>query len=93
VSAVVDNSVAQRFEMDVNGKSAFVTYRRSAGVITLLHAEVPPDESGRGIGSELVHGALQLARAQGLRVVARCPFVANYIQIHPEFQDLLADLR
>lgn len=93
MSAVVDNSAAQRFEMDVNGKSAFVTYRRSRGVMTLLHAEVPPEESGRGIGSELVHGVLELARAQGLKIVARCPFVANYIEIHPEFEDLLADVR
>lgn len=93
MNAVVDNSAAQRFEMDINGKSAFVTYRRSSGVMTLLHAEVPPEESGRGLGSELVRGALQLARAQRLKVVARCPFVANYIQIHPEFQDLLADRR
>jgi hypothetical protein len=34
VNAVVDNSAAQRYEMDLDGKSAFITYRRSPGVVT-----------------------------------------------------------
>jgi predicted GNAT family acetyltransferase len=37
-----------------------------------------------------VRGELEALRAQGLKVVARCPFVAAYIKKHPEFQDLLA---
>jgi hypothetical protein len=93
VNAVVDNSAAQRYEMDLDGKSAFITYRRSPGVVTLVHAEVPQDLSGHGLGSELTHGALELARTQGLKVVPRCPFIASYIEAHPEFQDLLADPR
>jgi predicted GNAT family acetyltransferase len=93
VNAVVDNSAAQRYEMDVDGRSTFIAYRRSPGVVTLVHAEVPPDLSGHGIGSELARGALQLARTQGLKVVPRCSFIANYIQAHPEFQDLVADGR
>jgi uncharacterized protein len=93
VNAVVDNSAAQRYEMDVGGKSAFITYRRSPGVVTLLHAEVPPELSRHGIGSELAHGALELARTQGLKVVPRCSFIANYIRKHTEFQDLLAEPR
>jgi predicted GNAT family acetyltransferase len=79
--------------MDVEGKSAFITYRRSPGVVTLLHAEVPPELSDHGVGSKLTQGTLQLARTQGLKVVPRCPFIANYIRKHPEFQDLLADPR
>ncbi len=93
VNAVVDNSAAQRYEMDVDGKSAFITYRRSSGVVTLLHAEVPPELSRHGIGSELANGALELARTQGLKVVPRCSFIANYIRKHTEFQDLLAEPR
>jgi predicted GNAT family acetyltransferase len=86
---VRDNSAAQRYEMEVAGKCAFITYRRSRGIVTLLHAEVPQELSGQGIGSQLVRGALELARAQGCKVIARCPFVASYIKEHTEFQDLL----
>jgi predicted GNAT family acetyltransferase len=32
---------------------------------------------------------LQLARAQGCKVVPRCPFIAHYMKKHAEFQDLL----
>jgi predicted GNAT family acetyltransferase len=91
VNAVVDNSAARRYEMDVDGQSAFISYRRSSGVVTLLHAQVPPERSGHGLGSKLAQGALQLARMQGLKVVPRCPFIASYIHKHPEFQDLLAE--
>ena len=44
---------------------------------------------GQGIGSQLVRGLLEIARTQGLKVVAKCPFVAGYIAKHPEYADLL----
>jgi len=50
---------------------------------------VPPEMSGHGIGSQLVRGALEAARAQGLKVVPKCPFVAAYMAKHAEFNDLL----
>jgi hypothetical protein len=58
-------------------------------VITFRHTEVPQALSGHGIGSRLVRGALDAARARGLKVVAKCPFVAAYMAKHPEFNDLL----
>jgi uncharacterized protein len=87
--SVRDNSAAQRYEMDVAGERAFITYRRSGDVVTLLHAEVPHALSGRGVGSALVQGTLELVRSRGQQVVPRCPFVANYIKKHAQFQDLL----
>jgi len=38
---------------------------------------------------DLARGALEAVRAQGLKVVATCPFVSAYIAKHPEFADLL----
>src|ERR1700738_2222062 len=43
---------------------------------------------GRGIASELVEGALRLIRADGLKVVAGCGFVVDYLRKHPEFADM-----
>jgi predicted GNAT family acetyltransferase len=88
-NAVRDNAAAQRYEMDIGGKSAFITYRRSPGVVTLLHAEVPQELSGAGPRLALARGALELARAAGTKVVPRCPFVALFIQKHAEFHDLI----
>jgi predicted GNAT family acetyltransferase len=44
---------------------------------------------GRGVGSTLIRGALELVRAQGLKVVSKCPFVSAYLGKHPEFNDLI----
>jgi hypothetical protein len=68
---------------------AMAYYQLAPGVITFRHTEVPPEMSGHGVGSQLVRGALEAARARGLKVVARCPFVAAYLAKHPEFNDLL----
>jgi hypothetical protein len=87
---VHDNKDQHRFELAVNGHTAFTQYALTPGKITLMHTEVPKEFEGHGIGSKLVRGELEAVRAQGLKVVARCPFVAAYIKKHPEFQDLLA---
>jgi uncharacterized protein len=90
VSDTVRNNPAQsRFELDLDGRTAVSYYQLKPSVITFMHTEVPQELSGRGVGSKLVRGALELARAQGLKVVAKCPFVAAYLAKHPEFNDLL----
>ncbi len=84
-----NNTTLHRFELDVDGRTAAAYYQLSPGVITFTHTEVPQELSGHGIGSRLVHGALEAARAQGLKVAAKCPFVSAFIAKHPEFGDLL----
>ena len=58
--------------------------------MTFTHTEVPAQLRGRGLGSQMMRAVLQDVRQQGLKVVPRCPFVADYIRRHPEFADLLA---
>jgi len=86
---VRNNTAFNRFELDVDGHLAVSYYRLAPGVITFTHTEVPPALGGRGVGSTLVRGALDLVRAQGLKVVSKCPFVSAYLGKHPEFNDLL----
>jgi uncharacterized protein len=89
VNDIRNNTQLNRFELDVDGHTAVSYYKLAPGVITFTHTEVPQELSGRGIGSRLARGALEAARAQGLKVVATCPFVSAYIGKHPEFGDLL----
>jgi predicted GNAT family acetyltransferase len=89
-SAVRDNPGRNRFELELEGGLAFVTYSREAGVRTLLHAEVPPELEGRGHGSELVKGTLDLIRAGGEKVIPRCPFIDAYMRRHKAYDDLRA---
>jgi hypothetical protein len=89
MAQVRDNTELHRFELDADGQVAYSNYKRDGGVITIMHTEVPPALNGKGIGSALARGLLAIVRAQGLKVVPRCPFVAGYIAKHPEYADLL----
>ena len=50
---------------------------------------MPPELGGKGVGSRLIKGALDQVRANGLKVIAECPFVKAYIEKHAEYADLL----
>jgi uncharacterized protein len=89
--AVRDNPARARYELELEGGTAFVNYSRSPGVVTLLRAEVPPELESRGHGSALVRGTLELVRAEGNRVIPRCPFVVAFIRRHPEFRELVVE--
>jgi len=84
---VVNNRAVGRYETD----GGHIAYTRDGDVVTMFHTEVDPELEGRGIGSELVRQALDDVRAQGLRVVPSCPFVAAYIEAHPAYADLVSD--
>lgn len=88
-STVRDNPAARRFELDAGGDIAIANYRIDGDTILFTHTEVPARLQGRGIGSTLVRGALDAARARGLKVVPLCSFVADYIRRHKEVQDLV----
>src|SRR6185503_10162253 len=86
-----DNEARSRFELDVDGVIAFVTYRRDGGVITLVHTEVPPELGGRGIGSKLGRATLDAVRAQARKLSVECDFIRNFMGKNPGYNDLLAD--
>jgi predicted GNAT family acetyltransferase len=86
---VTNNAALRRFELAADGHIAATYYELAGGVITFVHTEVPPELGGQGIGSTLVRGALDQVRADGLKVVAQCPFVKAWIDKHPDYADLL----
>ena len=87
---VVDNPALQRYELLIDGSTAFVTYARVPGRITFIHTEVPSALGGHGVGSTLARSVLTMARANGDKVVPKCAFLVAFMRKHPEFQDLLA---
>jgi predicted GNAT family acetyltransferase len=87
---VVDNEARRRYELQLEGGVAFIDYTNAGDVRTLTHAEVPVALRGGGIAARLTAGALELARGRGLKVVPRCPYVADFINRHPQYQDLLS---
>ena len=80
---VSDNAAERRFELPVDGKLAFLTYKRTETTITLVHTEVPEELRGRGVGGALVDGAVARAQAEGLRITVVCPFAREHLEKHP----------
>jgi uncharacterized protein len=79
-----------RYEAHLDGKLAGVLeYIIKRGRIALIHTEVLPAHEGRGVGSTLVRFALDDARRRGLRVIATCPYVQDYLTRHPEDDDIV----
>lgn len=85
-----DNEQRNQFEMDVEGKTAFITYMKKDGIISLNHTEVPKEMQGKGIANELVQTTLNHIRNEGLKVVPNCSFVGAYISRHPEWKSIVS---
>jgi uncharacterized protein len=88
---VVDAPDASRYELRLHGRLiGLAAYRRREGRIAFTHTEVDESCEGRGFGSMLAAVALADARREGLAVAPLCPFIARYIDRHPEFDALVA---
>jgi len=85
---VTDNMARSRYELAVDDAVAFIDHVSEGDAVAFMHTEVPEAMAGKGIGSKLVRGALDDARSRGFKVVPRCPFVREYIERHPEYQDI-----
>ena len=82
---------ASRYEVYDGGTPiGFTRYHLRGGAIVFTHTQVSDEYEGQGAGSQLAQEALDDVRRRGLRVVALCPFIAGWIQRHPDYADLVA---
>lgn len=88
---VRNNTGEGRFELALDEGLAFLNYRvLTRGELGLIHIEVPEELSGRGIGSALVEGTLDIAREKGWTVLPYCPFVHGWMKRHNDYADLIS---
>lgn len=87
---LIDNKEKKQYEFHIDKYTPKIEYIKSeTGEIYLTHTEVPVALEGKGIGSQLIKKALEDIKAQGLRLVPLCPFVAGYIQKNPEWRTIV----
>lgn len=84
---IEDHPASGRYVLTVDGRDAgFMAYHDASGRRIVEHTEIDPAFEGRGLGSRLARHVLDDIRSQGLRVVPRCPFLASFLQRHPELR-------
>ena len=84
------NAARSRYEISLDGRLAGIAdYRADGDTVVFPHTEIEPAMRNQGLGAELVRGALDDVRARDGRVVAQCWYVAEFIDQHPEYADLL----
>lgn len=90
MAAVIDVPDKSRYEIRLNGsRVGRLDYHVSNGTVTIPHTEIDPAYAGRGLGVELVRGALDDIRSRQLSVRPLCSFVRHFITLHPEYADLV----
>ncbi len=87
VSRVTDDQAGSRFEIEIDGHLAELTYRRRANRLVLVHTGVPDALGGQGIGGQLVQAAVDRAARERLTVVPLCPFARKWLERHPDIAE------
>lgn len=77
--AEIDGVVVGFTEYHLRGDSHYFFY----------HTELDEGLSGQGIGSRLARFALDDVRAKGALVTPLCPFIAAWMDKHPDYDDLI----
>ena len=84
-----------RYEIHVDdsgspaGIAAFVDAPGADGVTEGIfpHTVVGEQFGGKGLASKLVRVALDETIADGHRIVAMCPYVASWVEKHPDYKE------
>jgi uncharacterized protein len=80
-----------RYEASVDGQLAgFADYLRSGDIVIFTHTEVDSRHEGHGVAGTIAREVLDDVRRRGLRALLRCPFLAEWVTHHPEYDDVLA---
>jgi predicted GNAT family acetyltransferase len=85
------NEEKKRFELEIDGHTAFIEYIVRGNMMMLIHTEVPHALEGKGIGNKIVQKTLNYIKEHNHTLAPLCPFVAKYITKHPEWKSILAE--
>jgi predicted GNAT family acetyltransferase len=89
-TTVTDNPERHRYEIYVDGELAgFTMFTLDGDVAIMPHTKIDPEYKGQGLATTLIGAALDDLREREVTVVARCPFVREFVEKHPEYQDMV----
>jgi predicted GNAT family acetyltransferase len=77
---VVHRPEQSRFEAEVEGETAFLSYEQEGGTAVMTHTIVPRHLEGQGIAASLAQSAVGWARQEGLQIEPQCSYVRSWMQ-------------
>jgi len=90
-TVVRNNPDRSRYELIVDGHVVGnADYRIDGDVVVMPHTVIDPSRRGGGLGAVLVKGALDDIRRAGRTVVPACWFVAEFLELNPDYAELRA---
>jgi uncharacterized protein len=79
-----------RYEARVDGELVgYTEYRHHDGTTMLARTEVPEELQNKGIGAALARFAIDAARKAGKQIEPADPFIAGWIERHPEYAEMV----
>lgn len=80
-----------KFITEVEGKISHLQYEASPDGKTLSYVStfVPVELRGRQIAQQIVKFALDYAKENNYYVIPLCSFVQEYVDHHPEYNDII----
>jgi predicted GNAT family acetyltransferase len=79
---VIDNTSANRFELDVDGQIAHADYRVIGDTLYIDYVEAPPALRGTGAAGRLMEGVMSAAAEKGYAVEPVCGYAAAWMRRH-----------
>src|SRR5438309_5745679 len=88
---IAHNEERHRYELSIDDDLvSYAEYASEPDRLVFDHTETLDDFRGLGLAARVVAFALDDVRKRGLSVVPACWFVADFIDAHPEYRDLVA---
>ncbi len=75
-----------RFEIEFNGSSAFIDYRKMGSQVALNHTESDLLIAGTGAAEALVEKTLQYIEDHQKKALPFCPYIQAFIRKNPDWK-------
>ncbi|NWG06553.1 MAG: N-acetyltransferase [Chloroflexi bacterium] len=86
---IIHNEAENRFEVWIDGYLSKLDYIRDGRNFVITHVGVYPKLRGQGLAGRITQAGLEYAKANKLRVIPMCSYVAAYIRRNPQYVDLM----
>lgn len=75
----------------MDGKRAgLMTYSIAGEALIIIdHTEVEPDFNGKGVGQQMLHKIIDMAREKNIKIIPLCPFAAAMFKRSDDIKDVL----